>query len=254
VAALVAAVLVICTSLGATVYAGNRGNNGDRKHVPTRHRIDIEAFMTGLACVESGGRFEAENRVTHAYGKYQIMPRNWTYWAMYYMHNRWALPTPDNQEYIARQRITDLYELRKRWRLVAHWWLTGSADPNEKLWSRSSTHYVGAVMSFAKYAATPKLETLVPNRCSPLDWDSIKPDIRTSPWPHVRVTGKRVHVRVEPRADSRFTTIVKAGERFAALDFKKDRFGKKWVKLGFPDGSTGWVAAWLTNALERGLI
>ena len=110
---------------------------------------------------------------------------------------------------------------------------------------------LGAVMAFAKYAATPKLKSLVPNRCAPLR--NIKPDIRTSPWPHVRVTGKRVHLRIEPDFSSRAIGVVKKDERFAALDFKKDRRGKQWVKLGLPDGSTGWAAAWLTNAPERGL-
>ena len=119
----------------ATIDARENG----KRHTPTRHPVDINTFMTGLACVESSGRYEALNPVTHAYGKYQIMPRNWTYWAAYYLRNRWALQTPDNQEYVARQRILDLYELRGRWRLVAHWWLTGNADPDESLWSKSST-------------------------------------------------------------------------------------------------------------------
>jgi len=247
VVALVAAAVVISVTAGAPALA----HSNSTQQSPNRHRVSIDSFMTGLACIESSGRYEARNPVTGAYGKYQIMPRNWPYWAAYYMHNRWALPTPSNQEFVARARILDLYKLRGHWRLVAHWWLTGNADPNEGLWTSSSAHYVNAVMSFARDAATPQLHTLVPNRCAPLP--SINPDIRTTPWPHVRINGKRVYLRSEPSTKALVIGLVKEGERYAALGFKKDERGEQWIQLGLADGSTGWVAAWLTNAPDTGL-
>jgi hypothetical protein len=166
----------------------------------TRHsRVDIVSFMTGLACVESGGRFSAENPITGAYGKYQIMPRIWPAWAARYMGNKWARPTPRNQEFVAHQRITDLYDLRHRWRLVAHWWLTGNADPDESLWSPGSSGYVERVMVLARMAAHPQLRAELPQRCAPRDLGT--PTIRTTPWPRVKVTGGRVHLREDPGAD-----------------------------------------------------
>src|SRR3954462_1426628 len=59
-------------------------------------RIGIDEFMTGLACVESSGRFDALNVSSGSYGKYQVMPRNWSAWAMRYLGNRWAAPTRRN--------------------------------------------------------------------------------------------------------------------------------------------------------------
>jgi hypothetical protein len=103
---------------------------------PGDRRIDIDAFMTGLACIESSGRFTAVNKRSGALGKYQIMPRNWRAWSGRYLGNRWARPTPRNQEYVARQRILALYELRGDWRRVAYWWLTGDGEPDERLWTR----------------------------------------------------------------------------------------------------------------------
>src|SRR4051795_13014644 len=41
-------------------------------------RIGIDEFMTGLACVESGGRFNAFNPGSRSYGKFQVMPHNWS--------------------------------------------------------------------------------------------------------------------------------------------------------------------------------
>src|SRR5687767_10092115 len=61
-------------------------------------RITIDHFLTGLACVESGGRYAAVNRRSGAYGKYQIMPRNWPRWADRYLGDRRAARTAYHQE------------------------------------------------------------------------------------------------------------------------------------------------------------
>ena len=38
-------------------------------------------FMNAIGQVESGGRYDARNKSSGAYGKYQIMPSNWPAWA-----------------------------------------------------------------------------------------------------------------------------------------------------------------------------
>ena len=45
-------------------------------------RIGIDAFMAGLACVESVGNYEAVNERSGARGKYQFMPRIWRAWSI----------------------------------------------------------------------------------------------------------------------------------------------------------------------------
>ena len=43
--------------------------------------ITLDSFMRALAGQESGGSYEAVNRDSGAYGKYQIMPANWPSWS-----------------------------------------------------------------------------------------------------------------------------------------------------------------------------
>ncbi len=83
---------------------------------------------------ESGGRFDALNDRTGAFGKYQVMPGNWRAWANRYMGNKWAEPTARNQEFVARQRVQALYDKHGSWRTVAYWWLTGNAHRDETQW------------------------------------------------------------------------------------------------------------------------
>jgi hypothetical protein len=208
-------------------------------------RIGIDEFMTGLACVESSGRFDALNAGSGSYGKYQVMPRNWSAWAMRYLGNRWAAPTPRNQEYVASQRITDLHRLHSRWRLVAHWWLTGNAEHNEQLWSRGSTGYVDRVMTIAHMAANPARRGDVPARCFPASFRP--PRIRTEPWPRVIVAGQRVNLRIRAGYENRATGTVTRGMRLAVLGRNRDARGKPWLRVGLRNGRQGWIAAWFTK-------
>lgn len=217
--------------------AGREGSTGAEVPPHSRH-LDIDAFMTGLACTESGGRYTAENAVTGAYGKYQIMPRIWTSWAARYLHNRWARPTPRNQEYVARQRITDLWELRGRWRLVAHWWLTGSTDPRESLWSRGALGYVDRVMQYAHLAAAPEIIPWLPLRCAPGHVGA--PNIRTKPWPRIVVTAASANLRPLP-ADGHPIATAHRGNVFARLATVRVN-GREWLRVGLHDGSTAWIA------------
>jgi hypothetical protein len=207
-------------------------------------RIDIDAFMTGLACIESGGSYTALNSRTGAYGKYQIMPRNWPAWAARYMRNKWAQPTPRNQEYVARQRILDLYELRGNWRRVAYWWLTGNGEGNEHQWSSRALGYVNRVMSITELASSPRYAELVPAGCFPRNYPP--PKIRTQPRQHVVVTGRVVHLRSGPGYHNDAVGVVRNGVRLTVLRSGLDARGKTWLKVGLADGRVAWIASWFT--------
>lgn len=105
----------------------------------------LDRFLWALGQVESGGRYDAQNATSGAYGKYQIMLSNWPSWARRYLGDPHAKPTPHNQEIVARGRVTDLFESLGDWAAVANWWLTGEALPAAK-WSAGAVHYVQSVM------------------------------------------------------------------------------------------------------------
>jgi hypothetical protein len=229
---------------GGTAYATGDGAATGNSQVG---RVDIRTFMTGLACVESGGRFDAVNSSSGALGKYQIMPRNWPAWAAQYMGNLWAEPTPRNQEFVARSRIAHLHAKHGSWRIVAYWWLTGDGQPDESLWSRKALGYVNAVMRVAKRAASPVFASTVPQRCFPVPYRD--PKIWTEPPPRVRVTGGAVHVRQAAGFEHPAVAVVRRGQKPAFLDTGFDARGQRWLKVGLRDGRTGWVASWLVEPL-----
>ena len=210
--------------------------------------VDLRAFLTGLACTESGGRFDALNDKSGAYGKYQIMPRNWPAWAARYMHNRWAKPTPQNQEFVARERILDLHEKRGSWPMVALWWLTGDNEPNQMLWSNGASRYVEHVMSTAQMAADPRTVGQVKTRCFPANLGD--PEIRTEPYPRSRITGGRVNLRIAAGAENKIVETVRRGTVVAVLGKRYDPRGKPWRKVGLLDGRSGWVAHYFVGGLE----
>ena len=124
VAIIVATVIVSVIPAAATSAAAPRG---------------INRFLYALGQVESGGRYDARNSFSGAYGKYQIMPANWPGWAKLYLGNSKAPQTPANQERVARGKVIDLHHWLDTWPNVAHWWLTGSSERNQARWSSSST-------------------------------------------------------------------------------------------------------------------
>jgi len=107
----------------------------------------IDAFLRALGQVESGGNYYAVNSTTGAYGKYQIMPSNWPAWAEQYLGDRYAKPTPENQEIVAKGKVHDLHHWLGSWPVVAHWWLTGSSSKDQSTWSSYSKSYVSKVMT-----------------------------------------------------------------------------------------------------------
>jgi hypothetical protein len=113
----------------------------------TAHDPAQPRFMRALGHVESGGRYDARNPDSGAYGKYQIMPANWRAWARQYLGDANARPTPQNQERVARAKIHALKHWLGQWHVVAHWWLTGSDSRNTDTWSTYSKRYVRKVMA-----------------------------------------------------------------------------------------------------------
>lgn len=233
--------LAVALVLSIGVFSPVAVDAGDER------RLNIHTFMTGLACTESGGRFDAVNAHSGAHGKYQIMPRNWVAWSGRYLGNRWALPTPRNQEFVARNRLGELYEKRGNWRRVAYWWLTGSGEGNQALWSDRATGYVDRVMSTATRAALPSFHETVAQRCFPVAFSD--PKVRTEPFPRVWVTGGRVNVRSGPGYENRSVDYVRAGMKLSVLAKGADPRGEAWLKVGLADGRTGWIKRSFTRAV-----
>jgi hypothetical protein len=107
---------------------------------------NIGRFMDALGAVESHGNYSAINSTSGAIGKYQIMPSNWAAWSLKYLGNANASPTPANQDYVARHKLTALYNWLGSWAAVAHWWLTGNGDTNPAHWSDFSYRYVNRIL------------------------------------------------------------------------------------------------------------
>jgi hypothetical protein len=105
----------------------------------------IDRFMWAIGKVESGGRYDARNPKSGAYGKYQIIPSSWRAWAALYLGNANAKPTPANQEKVARAKFRALYRKYESWRYVAYTWLTGR-DGRDGAWSSTAKTYVARVM------------------------------------------------------------------------------------------------------------
>jgi len=107
----------------------------------------LDAFMRGLASVESGGRYTARNGDSGAYGKYQILPSMWRAWARRYFGRPTLRPTPANQEKLARAVITRAYQRYGSWPVVAYYWLTGRGLRDRHAWSPYGRRYVAKVMA-----------------------------------------------------------------------------------------------------------
>ena len=214
--------------------------------------VDIDSFMTGLACTESTGRYTAENDRSGAYGKYQIMPRNWRAWAGRYLGNRWAQPTPRNQEFVAQRRIEDLYELRGKWRRVAYWWLTGDGEGDESKWTKHAALYVRRVMGAVQAAAVTRRARRRSASRPVLPGRLCRSAGQGEPLPRVRVTGGRVYIRREAGSEYRAIGTVRRDQKLAVLGRALDARGKPWLKVGLPHGEIGWIAKWFTERIECG--
>lgn len=129
------------TSTGGGTYnaagsGGGRGGGG----------ISLDQFMRAIASQESGGRYDAHNSSSGAYGKYQIMPANWSNWARQAGLPANAPQTPQNQEKVARAAFEKLAKgYHGDWSRVAGAWFAGVAG--EKVGGPGVNRYVNSVMS-----------------------------------------------------------------------------------------------------------
>ena len=130
----------------------------------------LARFKAAIGSVESGGRYDARNPRTGAYGKYQILPANWPTWARRYVGSASARQTPRNQERVASGKMTSLYRWLGSWGRVAYWWLTGS--DRRSGWSPAARRYVSRVMArFGNDAKRSTALRLVADRSPAIDYD-----------------------------------------------------------------------------------
>jgi Transglycosylase-like domain len=171
----------------------------------------LARFLYALGEIESGGNYTARNSVTGAYGKYQIMPSNWPTWARIYIGSSTAPQTPSNQERVARGKVTSLYNWLDTWPNVAHWWLTGSGERNQALWSSYSRYYVNKLMAIYKATATaPAVGSTGTTTAATVIHvgQSASAIAYAGPWPIARFggyTGGKVKYSVRDGATATFT-------------------------------------------------
>lgn len=87
-----------------------QGYNDELDNYVNNRESGKEAFINAIAGQESGGNYNAENGDTGAYGKYQIMPSNWSAWAEEAGIGADAPRTPENQEIVARFKLGQYYD------------------------------------------------------------------------------------------------------------------------------------------------
>lgn len=119
--------------------AGSKGGRGGGG-------ISLDQFMRAIASQESGGRYDARNAGTGAYGKYQILPQNWASWARKAGLSANAPMTPENQERVARaafERLAKSYH--GDWARVAGAWFGGVAGERNR--GPRTQRYINAIMS-----------------------------------------------------------------------------------------------------------
>jgi hypothetical protein len=83
------------------------------------------------------------------------MPYMWRAWARKYFGNANMRPTPANQERLARTVLTAAYWKFGSWPVVAHYWLTGRGQRDQRTWSPRARRYVAKVMDYyRRYGGT----------------------------------------------------------------------------------------------------
>ena len=166
----------------------------------------LSRFMQAVAQVESHGNHRAINKKSGAYGRYQIMPANWRAWARRYLGNANAMPTPVNQERVARAKMSELYRWLGSWERVSYWWLTGSSRTSA--WSNAARQYVARVMAIFGGVETEKPSVLAirhySERSSTIDYSGAWHTARAA-----RYAGGRVSYASAPgaRAQIDFTGL-----------------------------------------------
>ena len=145
---------------GTKASSGGGGGGGSNTAVASSSGIaSLDQFMSGIAKVESGGRYDARNKTTGAYGKYQILPSNWASWARKAGLPAGAKPTPANQEKVAQDRFKHLYrKYNGDYAAMAAEWFAGAggaAGGDSSRWGPRTRTYVAHVLSAAGGSYSP---------------------------------------------------------------------------------------------------
>lgn len=246
-------ILFAVTALVATGWERPAAGSGPRTGNATLDRLKL-----GLGCWESGGRYDLRNPVSGAYGKYQIMPANWTSWAKRYLGRGRAKPNAANQERVASAKLQALAAWLKRWDRVLYWWLTGATGRDRTRWSDTATRYVEGILSMADRAATAAGRRSIPKRCfsSPPDAGPVggtghggkggSPHRAT----HRRVIVSALYVRAHAGIDQAPLGFLGYGDVVTVLDRAKDGDGRTWIHIARDGSPDGWAARWFTVLLN----
>jgi hypothetical protein len=201
----------------------------------------LDRFLWALAQQESGGDYRARNPYSGAYGKYQIMPFNWPAWSRRYIGSSRAKQTPVNQETVARGKVVSLHRWLGSYELVAHWWFTGSADPDKRNWSSVARRYTANVMSLMGRA---------PGRPArpPRDPDGVSPGHAPSPATAVRWTTGWLNFRGGPGIGSpKIGPALRPGTRLVVLATRHVAGSRDWLRVRLPNDRVGWVSTRYTR-------
>lgn len=139
---------------------------------------DIDSFMAAISGQESGGNYNAVNKDSGASGRFQIMPSNWPSWAQQAGLPANAPRTPQNQDLVAKYKMSQYYNQFHDWGAVAAAWYGGPSagaaylkDPNQAWLQRRQGG--GKYPSIAGYAASVT-GRMTPNP-TPLSRDTYDP-------------------------------------------------------------------------------
>lgn len=111
----------------------------------------VDQFMNAIAVGESGGDYGAYNAGSGATGKYQILSKYWSAWAVESGLPANAPMTPQNQDRVARYKMLKYYKQYGNWRDVAIAWY-GGAGGVKKAHAGGGYAKEGSYPSIQKYA------------------------------------------------------------------------------------------------------
>lgn len=97
-------------------------------------------FFKAVGAQESGGDYGATNSRTGAFGKYQIMPKNWPSWAKEAGLQEGAEQTPENQEKVARYKLGQYYDKYGAQGALVAWY---AGEQNAKRWVDGEKDAIG---------------------------------------------------------------------------------------------------------------
>lgn len=97
-------------------------------------------FFRAVGAQESGGNYNAQNSRTGAFGKYQIMPKNWPSWAKEAGLSEGAEQTPENQEKVAKYKLGQYYDKYGAQGALVAWY---AGEQNAKRWVDGEKDAIG---------------------------------------------------------------------------------------------------------------